>query len=257
MNCTIGILGGGQLCRMMGEAVRYNGLPFRLVALDPVPNCPAYDFIDEQIVADFKDEDAVIRFADSSDLITYEIELANGKALEALNRSGKQVHPSPATLRTIQDKYQQKSFLCSKGIPVPDFVSIEDSHDAELAARNFGYPFMVKARRDSYDGRGNFLVTCEGQIPEAMKHFSGRDLMAERYVDFVAEVSVIAARSVNGEICTYPVGENVHESNVLRTTIVPARIDSSVAGEAVSIAGETLQGLMRKGAGGNDIDITA
>lgn len=242
----VGIVGGGQLCRMMGEEIARKGLPYGLVAIDPTPECPASPFLGRQIVADYKDFEAIKTLAEEADVVTYEIELANGLALGFVERQVP-VHPSPQTLLRIQDKYEQKTFLKNRGLPVPDFRPVETRQDVALVARDFGYPFMLKARTDSYDGRGNFVISREADIDEALRAFGGRELMAERYVDFFKEASVIAARSTTGEIRTYPLGENLHENNILRMTVVPARVDASAARRAEWIAAATLNAL--EGAG--------
>lgn len=256
---TIGVVGGGQLCLMMGEAIEKNSLPFRLIALDPTENCPAYPFLDEQLVGDFKEERLIRELADTSDIVTYEIELAGSNILQELETGGKIIHPSPQTLRIIQDKYTQFNFLRKNGIPVPYSREIKNSRDGLIEALNFfGMPVMIKARRDSYDGRGNFLLEEESQIEEALSQFNDRDLMAQRYVNFVKEISVIAVRSTTGKIQTYPVGENEHgkDYNILLTTIIPARINSSIEQKARNIAANTLNVLEGAGVFGIEMFVT-
>jgi 5-(carboxyamino)imidazole ribonucleotide synthase len=230
---VIGVVGGGQLCLMLGEEVLRKRLPFDLIAVDPTADCPARPVLKKQIVADVKDRDAILRLAAESDIVTFEIEQANSEALAELERSRKVVHPSPATLRTIQDKLAQKSFLRSKGLPVPDFRAVEGRADLLAALDELGCPAILKARTDSYDGRGNRVIASRDDAEGALAAFQGRPLMLERFVDFDLEVSVIVSRSVSGEIRTYPVGENVHEENILRMTIVPARIEPAVARAAL------------------------
>lgn len=244
---VVGVVGGGQLCLMLGEETRRKGLPYDLVAVDPTDDCPARPVLKRQFVADFKDHDAILRMAAEADFVTFEIEQANSATLEGLEKQKKIVHPSPATLRTIQDKLAQKTFLRSKGLPVPDFRPVAGRDDLLAGLKEFGYPALLKARTDSYDGRGNRVIASADQVDAALAAFAGRPLMLERFVDFAMEVSVIAARSTTGEIRTYPVGENLHDDNILQMTIVPARIDPAVARVAEEVASETMKALQGAG----------
>ena len=248
MRKKIGFVGGGQLCRMIGEDIRSKNLPFELIALDPTPKCPAYPFLSEQIIGGFKDENKIRELAEKSDILTYEIELANSKILDELQKN-KPVHPSPETLKIIQDKYIQASFLKNNNIPVPDFMKICDETDLIEAINTFGLPLMIKARIDSYDGRGNFVLIEKGQIEGIIEMFKERSLMAQKYIHYDAEISVIATRNIKGEISTFPVGENIHgkDYNILRTTIVPARIKPDLEVKAKQVAEITMNTL--KGAG--------
>ncbi|QQG39389.1 MAG: 5-(carboxyamino)imidazole ribonucleotide synthase [Candidatus Aenigmatarchaeota archaeon] len=254
---TVGVIGGGQLCRMMGEEIVRKKLPFELVTLDPTEGCPAAPFAKKQIVADFKDSKAIRELAEQSDVMTYEIELAGYETLHELENMGKKVHPSSHTLQIVQDKFRQKSFLQSRGLPVPDFREVASSESIVRAAEWFGYPLMLKARTDSYDGRGNYLIKDSREIDTALAHFNGRRLMVEQYIEFDKEVSVIAARGTNGEIRTYPVGENIHEDNILRTTIVPARMDKATAQKAEALAAKTLKELRGAGVFGIEMFVRA
>jgi 5-(carboxyamino)imidazole ribonucleotide synthase len=244
---VIGVVGGGQLCLMLAGESRRKGLPFDFIAVDPTDDCPARPLLRKQIVADFKDPEALRRLAAEADVITYEIEQADSATLEEIEKSGKAVHPSPSTLRILQDKLVQKTFLRSKGLPVPDFRAIEGREDLLQSLRDFGCPALLKARTDSYDGRGNLVLASPDQTESALGAFNGRKLMVERHVDFALEISVIAVRSAAGEIRTWPVGENIHQDNILLTTIVPARIESAVARAAEEVARETLKALQGTG----------
>lgn len=246
---TIGVVGGGQLCLMMGEAIRDKDLPYELVAVDPTPNCPAYDFLAEQFIGDYKDEKQIQKLAESSDIITFEIELANSRILEKLRKEGMPVHPSPETLRIIQDKYTQAEFLRNHNIPVPNFQKIKGEIDLERMANEDGLPLMIKARKDSYDGRGNFTLRNQKDVKEVLSYFNGKDLMAQEYIPFDVEISVIAARDINGNVITFPVAENIHglDYNILETTIVPARINRSVISKAKKVAKDAMEALDGRG----------
>ncbi len=242
---TIGVVGGGQLCLMIGESIKDKDLPYRLIAVDPTPNCPAYSFLDDQLVGDYKDEEQIRKLGNSSDIITFEIELANSKVLEELRKKGLPVHPSPDTLRTIQDKYTQADFLYNSSIPVPNFESVSGKEELEQVISGYGLPLMIKARKDSYDGRGNFVLRKDSEVDGVLSYFNGREIMAQEYIPFDVEISVITARGVNGEISIFPVGENVHgkDYNILEKTIVPARVNKEIIEKAKGIAKQTMESL--------------
>lgn len=227
----------------------------QVIVLDPTKDCPAATVGARQIVADFKDKNAIVELSLQSDIITYEIESGNSEVLESLKASVS-VNPSPTTLRTIQDKLLQKTFLKNNNIPVPEFLQVDSLQDLRKKVSLFGYPLLLKARRDAYDGRGNYKIENEAQIDEAYSYFEGRSLMVEKWVDYKMEVSVIAARNTHGEIATYPVVENIHRENILEMTVAPARIDPHVAEEAERIARMTMEILHGSGVFGIEMFIT-
>lgn len=247
MGKVLGIIGGGQLGMMITEAAKK--MPehiSKIIVLDPVKNCSASQIGAEQIIADFKDRNAIMELAKKSDIITYEIESGDSEVLKIVQKDA-EINPSPETLQIIQDKYLQKSFLLKNNIPVPEFIKVESISDLEQGLKKFGYPSLLKARRDAYDGRGNFKIDSPKQIQKAFDYFNGKNLMLEKFVLFKMEVSVIAARNTKGQIKTYPLVENIHEENILRQTIAPARVNEKVAKKAEEIAQTTMNVL--KGAG--------
>jgi 5-(carboxyamino)imidazole ribonucleotide synthase len=245
MKNRIGIVGGGQLGRMLGFEAKRMG--FTVIVIDPTPNSPAGQVVDEQILADFKDGDAIRKLADKVDFLTFEVELANADALNELSKNGVSVNPSPKTLNIIKDKLKQKEFLQKSGIPVADFVQVETKEDILKVARKFGYPFLLKARFDAYDGRGNALIKNEKEIDGGLKKLEGRALYVEKFVPFIKELAVVVARSTKGEIATYPVVETVHKNNILHTLFAPARIDLKIQNKARKLASKVMEQL--KGAG--------
>ena len=253
---VLGIIGGGQLGMMLTEAAKkMNEYISDVIILDPTKNCPAAKVGARQIVADFKDKNAIVELSLQSDIITYEIESGNSEVLESVN-SEVTINPSPVTLRIIQDKYLQKKFLRENGLPVADFVATESLEDAKEKIKPFGHPVILKARRDAYDGRGNFRIENPEQITHAYEQFSGRSTMLERVVDFQMEVSVIAARNTKGQIATYPVVENIHEENILKMTIAPARVSKKISVEAEKIAEKTMEVLQGAGVFGIEMFVT-
>jgi len=212
--------------------------------LDPTDNCPAAQAGAKQIVGDFKDELAILKLAEQSDIITYEIESGNTDVLSKLKAK---IEPSPSTLGIIQDKFLQKTFLSKNELSVSQFYEITSLNDLREKIKELGLPVLLKSRRDAYDGRGNFKITSSDEIEKAYQHFDGKSLMVEKFVNFKMEVSVIAARNTKGDIVTYPLVENIHENNILKMTIAPARVSDDVIKDAGEIARKTMEVL--KGAG--------
>ena len=252
----LGIIGGGQLGMMLTEAAKSMPLDIsKIIVLDPTENCPAVKVGAEQIVADFKDKSSIKELAERSDIITYEIESGDSTVLKSLE-STCEINPSPETLRIIQDKLIQKKFLNDNNIPVAKFSEISSRSELEEKINEFGLPVLLKTRRDAYDGRGNFKINSSEHISEGLKIFEGKSLMLEEFIDFKMEVSVIAARSTTGEIQTYPLVENIHEDNILRTTIAPARISDEISKKAEEIAHKTMEVLHGAGVFGIEMFVT-
>ena len=256
MGKILGIIGGGQLGMMLTEAAKNMPLDIsKIIVLDPTENCPASKVGAEQIVSDFKDESSIRELAERSDIITYEIESGNSTVLKKLE-STCEINPSPETLEIIQDKLTQKKFLEGNNIPVAKFSEISSTSDLETKISELSLPVLLKVRKDAYDGRGNFKIDSTDQILTAMNIFEGKPLMVEEFVDFKMEVSVIAARNTNGEIQTYPVVENIHEENILKMTIAPARISAEISKNAEEIAHKTMEVLHGAGVFGIEMFVT-
>ena len=252
----LGIIGGGQLGMMITEAAKKMPEQIsKIIVLDPTENCPAAQEGAEQIVGDFKDKNAIIKLAEKSDIITYEIESGNTDVLKSVENIV-EIEPSPETLRIIQDKFLQKTFLKKNNIAVPEFVEITDISDLEEKLKRFGFPALLKARRDAYDGRGNFKINSSQEIKKAYDYFKNQKLMLEKFVPFKMEVSIIAARNTKGQIKTYPLVENIHEENILRQTIAPARVSETVSKKAEEIAITTMDVLNGAGVFGIEMFVT-
>ena len=252
----LGIIGGGQLGMMLTEAAKK--MPehiSKVIVLDPNENCSASLVGAEQIVADFKDKDSIINLANQVDIITYEIESGDSDVLKSVENQA-EINPSPETLKTIQDKFLQKTFLQNHNIPVPEFIKVENIEEVKEGLKKFGYPALLKARRDAYDGKGNFKIDSENEIQTAYDYFKGQKLMLEKFVPFKMEVSVIASRNTKGEIKTYPLVENIHEKNILRETIAPSRTSSTVSEKAEKIASNTMDVLKGAGVFGIEMFVT-
>jgi 5-(carboxyamino)imidazole ribonucleotide synthase len=256
MGKVLGIIGGGQLGMMLTEAAKdFSNEISEIIVLDPTKDCPASKVGAYQIVADFKDKKAIMDLASKSDILTYEIESGDSDVLKSIE-SQTTINPSPDTLKKIQDKLVQKIFLSQNGLPVADFEEIKSLEDLKEKAKKFGFPCLLKTRRDAYDGRGNFKINSEDEISNAFQQFQGQEMMLEKFVDFKMEVSVIAARNTLGKIATYPLVENIHEENILKITIAPARVNQSINQKAESIAKKTMEVLKGAGVFGIEMFVT-
>ena len=256
MSKVLGIIGGGQLGMMLSEAAKK--MPdhiTKVIVLDPTENCPAAQVGAEQIVADFKDKDAIIELSQKSDIITYEIESGDSQVLKSVEKDA-EINPSPETLKIIQDKLLQKRFLAENQIPVPEFIEINNLDDVYKTLEEYGYPALLKARRDAYDGRGNYKIDTKEDVQKAFDYFNGQKLLLEKFVPFKMEVSVIAARNTKGEIKTFPLVENIHEHNILRQTIAPARVSEKITENAEEIAEKTMNVLKGAGVFGIEMFVT-
>ena len=245
MKNRIGIVGGGQLARMLAYDAKKMG--FVVTVLDPVPNAPGGQVADEQIVAELDSHKALRELSQKSDYMTIEWELADAELLDHFSAKGIPVNPSAGTLAIIKDKLVQHQFLKKNMLPVADFSEVRSREDVVRAGRKFGYPLLLKARHGAYDGRGNALVDSEENIDAAMGKLKGRKLYVEKFVPFEKELSVMVARGMDGEIATYPVVENIHKNNILQVTIAPARISKAARQRARRAAIMTMEHL--KGAG--------
>ncbi len=247
---TLGVVGGGQLGRMLAEAAGPLGV--EVVVLDPTPDCPASPVATDQLLGDFDDEAAIRTLAERADILTFEIELADQDALERIeSETGTPVHPKPQTLRTIHDKLVQKRELEDAGIPVPPFRAVEDAADIREAIADYGAPVMLKARTGGYDGRGNVPVEGPDDAEAALEAVAG-PAMVEAFVDFQREISVIAVKGTD-EVRTFPVGENIHEAEILRETVVPARSSEDVLERAQTVAADVLEVMDGRGVYGIEL----
>ncbi|MCL2575030.1 MAG: 5-(carboxyamino)imidazole ribonucleotide synthase [Defluviitaleaceae bacterium] len=237
----IGIIGGGQLGKMMILEAKKMG--FYINVLDPDHTCPSSSICDTLIVGGLKDRDAILKLAEISDVITYEIEHINVDALYEIEKSGKPVYPTPASLAVIQNKLSQKRTLLEKGVPCPDLMEVNSVKDLLEAGEKFGYPMMVKACLGGYDGKGNFLLRSADGAQEAFDALGGSKtpLMVESFVDFEMEISVLACRGQNGDIAVYPVAQNDHKNEVLDLTRVPANISSEISQKAMDVARRVME----------------
>jgi 5-(carboxyamino)imidazole ribonucleotide synthase len=251
---TIGIVGGGQLGRMLTEAALPMG--FKVIVIDPGANCPAKQVGAEQIVASLDDKAALHQLAEKADVITVEIEHVDSILLGEIAALGTTVEPSPATIKMIQDKLAQKQFLASAGIPVADFVEITNIGSAEKALKDFGGTIIIKTRYGAYDGRGNMVIHTPEDIAKAFELFKDQKLYAEKFVNFQKELAVMIARNVSGETATYPVVETIQERNICIEVVAPAEIEKQQSQAAEQVALEVAHHLQGAGVFGIELFLT-
>ena len=234
---TIGIIGGGQLGRMLAIAARQ--MDYRTVVLDPDPNCPTSQVADGQVTAAYASRDTSMQLARSTDVVTYEFENVDADSVSAAAEL-KPVHPSPDVLRTAQHRLHEKNALLKAGIPVAPFRNVESLNDLQSASDALGYPMVLKTATQGYDGKGQVIITRAEDIEQSYEKLNkGRtELIVEQFIPFKMEISTICARTVDGKTATFPPSENIHSNHILDVSIVPARIDESVIENARSLAAD-------------------
>ncbi|KYC37470.1 5-(carboxyamino)imidazole ribonucleotide synthase [Scytonema hofmannii PCC 7110] len=265
----VGIIGGGQLAWMMGSATRTLGV--ELLIQTPGTNDPAVSVAKDIIFAPIDDANATAKLAQKCDVITFENEFVNIDALSKLAEQGVCFRPRLEALSPLLDKYHQRCYLRDLGLPVPKFVDIpeeererrgegEGGRSAALVSNaQLSFPVVLKARRHGYDGQGTFIIKEQSDLDRKLdsdsKNISG--FLLEEYVPFERELAIIAARSTNGEIMTYPVVETQQEEQVCRRVIAPADIPEQVALEIEDIARILLNSLQTVGVFGIELFLRA
>ncbi|KAI8877109.1 phosphoribosylaminoimidazole carboxylase [Backusella circina FSU 941] len=233
----VGVLGGGQLGRMMVEAA--SRLNLSVTILDAPLDAPAkqIESTQDHIQGAFNDAEKIRELASKVDVLTVEIEHVNAGVLAELETEGKvRVCPSAFTVKTIQDKFIQKQHLESHGIPVADYLETPTADDVRKAGDAFGYPFMLKSKTMAYDGKGNYVVKSSEDVEKAVQALSKTPLYAEKWAPFTKELAVMVVRRANGEVRSYPVVETIHKNSICHLVIAPAQIDGAVAKKAQGIA---------------------
>lgn len=238
---TIGILGGGQLGRMLSQAA--SRLGFDVVILDPEPDSPAGRVSARQIVAVYDDPEALSELGRACDVVTFEFENVPAASVERLEAAGARVAPGPLALATAQDRVAEKTFLNGVEAPTVAFAPVATLAELTAAIDALGLPALLKTRRDGYDGKGQVWIRSPEDAEAAFSALGGRPAILEAAADFVRELSVIAARGRDGAVAVYPLGENHHAGGVLRTTLAPAEVPTTTQRRAEQIARSILEGL--------------
>jgi len=230
---TIGVLGGGQLGRMLAHAATRLG--YRLHVYEPQANCPAGAVAHKEVNAPYEDLEKLAAFARECDVVTYEFEnvpAAPLKHIETLTS----LRPHWSVLETTQNRSREKRWLRDSGFPHARFAEVSAGGDLAAGIREVGVPCVVKTADFGYDGKGQLKVLCEADVPVALKKFSSQPVVIEQFVDFACEVSAVVARSASAAVRVFPISENIHTNHILDYSIVPARVPAEVLAKAEKLA---------------------
>ena len=234
---TIGIIGGGQLGRMMCLAAKAMG--YYVAVLDPTPNCPCGQVADIEITAKYDDMAAIKKLAEISDVITYEFENIDYAALAYLDKNAYLPQGSDV-LKITQHRHREKKAISDLGIPVADFFLVDNVESLEKC---FFYPSVLKTTMGGYDGKGQLVIKSKDDFTEAKNLVEKHECILEKWLPFDKEISVLIARSTSGESSVFPVPENIHVNNILHQSIVPARISPELEQKAIGYARKISENL--------------
>jgi 5-(carboxyamino)imidazole ribonucleotide synthase len=238
---SIGVIGGGQLGRMFTLDAKRMG--YHVIVLDPQEHSPCGQVADEQIVAAYGDAAAIDDLGRRAEVVTYEFENIAIASVERLEQHGYRVSPASSVLRITQDRLAEKRFVRECGIPTADFAAIDRVDDLSSAAMTIGFPAILKTVRGGYDGKGQWRVASMDEARAAFNAARGAQLIYERMIPFVRELSVVATRSAGDRVVTYPVCENTHDAGILAMTVAPARVKEEIARRARDMASRIGRGL--------------
>ena len=237
---AIGVLGSGQLGRMFAIAARRMG--YRVHTLSPDQDTPTGQVADVEVNAAYQDLDAIAKFASAVSVVTFEFENVPAATAAAAERNAP-VRPAGQVLHTTQHRLREKTFLSRAGLPLTPFRRVASLEDLTSAARELGLPAILKTADFGYDGKGQFRIADVSELAQAWRAVGERESVLEAFVDFEREISVVAARGVDGEFVHYGAIENQHRNGILNTSLAPARVTESVTRQAVEIARAVLEKL--------------
>jgi 5-(carboxyamino)imidazole ribonucleotide synthase len=237
---TIGILGGGQLGRMLAQAAAKLG--FRTHVYCPDPKSPAFDVTRDFTIAPYEDESALTLFADSVDVVTYEFENVPARTA-ALVAQHRPLYPDARALATTQDRLTEKTWINDLGIPTARFAAVDDRASLAKGVGHVSRPAVLKTRRFGYDGKGQIMLREGLDLDAAWNLIGKQSSILEAFVPFDREVSVVAARGIDGSFAAWDVAENRHEHHILKTTVVPAAISEAASAAAIDCARRIAESL--------------
>ncbi|SLN50448.1 5-(carboxyamino)imidazole ribonucleotide synthase [Pseudooctadecabacter jejudonensis] len=250
---TIGILGGGQLGRMLSVAAARLG--FKTCIYEPGGDCPASHVANYHFQKDYADTDALTQFAQSCDVVTYEFENIPAEALDTIEAHAP-IHPNRDALTTSQDRFLEKNFLTRIGLQTAPYAAVDDAEGLQLAIDQIGTPAILKTRRLGYDGKGQARLMSPDDADQALADMAGAPAILEGFIDFSHEVSVIGTRSLDGAVSCFDPGENVHRNGILHTTTVPAKLTPSQRTDAVLLTANIMGALNYVGTMGVELFVT-
>lgn len=254
---TLGIAGGGQLARMMAQSALQLGC--QIAILERQADCPAATLAKHRLVGDWNQLDDLKRLAEVSDIVILENEFVDADAIAALEAAGVCVRPGSFTLRLVQDKLIQKGVLADAGLTVPPFQAAANIEEATAAGESFGWPVVLKKRRNGYDGKGNRTVASALEMPDAWRELDGgkSELFVEAFCAFTDELAVMVTRGVDGATIAYPVVHTVQRNHVCEEVRAPAPVSAALAGQAIQLALRAAETVGMIGSMGVEMFLTA
>lgn len=238
---TIGILGGGQLGKMLADAAREMG--YRTMVLDPSPEGCAKLSCDEYLASSYGDEAALKKMAEECDVVTYEFENVPSETIDRLQEMGAYIPQGKKPLYITQHRMREKGAVNSLGIKTTDYEEVLSVTDLKTAIEKIGYPAILKTSTGGYDGKGQWVIRDEEGLSELIRNFKEGEYILEKMVKFQCELSCLAVRSTDGSTAAFPVGENIHKNGILHITIVPSRMDEEIRKRAEETALKIIEGL--------------
>jgi len=231
---TIGIIGGGQLGRMMAIAAKYMG--YDVIVLDPTPNCPTAQVADGHIVAAYDDMEKIKELTEKSDCVTYEFENVDLAAAKFIEEAGK-LPQGALALEVTQNREKEKNLMKEARLPVPEFRIVTNASECEEALKEITFPAVIKTCRGGYDGKGQLKIETDQDIDAAIQFADqGGTFIIEEWISFDKEISVVFTRSQTGEMTIFPLAENDHKDHILYETIAPANVSENVSEKAFEAA---------------------
>jgi 5-(carboxyamino)imidazole ribonucleotide synthase len=233
---VVGIIGGGQLARMLCLAGAPLGITFRVI--ENQPECPAAGVAGKIFLGDWNQPDILREFGESCDVITLENEFVEAGALRIIEEAGIRIYPTPATMEIVQDKFLQKSELVKHGVKVAPFCAVGDPGEVQRCGMEYGWPIILKTRKLGYDGKGNTTVTGPEDVERAWHDLGGgrHALYCEKFIAFESELATIITTGRSGERAIYPIVETVQKNHICHEVLCPAPFNDAILREASSIA---------------------
>ena len=237
----IGIIGGGQLAKMMAISAMKFG--FNIFILEKSQNSPSESLASEILYGDWDDPNNLLALAKKVDIVTLENEFVDAKSLKVLEEKGYKLFPSSTTINLVQDKLMQKQVLSDAGVKVAPFAKVDSKNDIYREAKRLGWPVILKTRRNGYDGKGNVTIRDEKDINSAWEKLNGdqRKLYVEGFCDFKSELATMVTRSIEGEIAMYPIVESIQNNHICHTVKAPASIKKEIADMAYELSKKAVE----------------
>ena len=253
---TLGIVGGGQLAKMLAQSALQFGC--EVVVLERNEHSPAACLATETVIGDWDNPDCLLKLGSFVDVVTLENEFVDADSLAALEQFGHPLFPTATTIRTVQDKLLQKRALAAAGLPVPRFIATPDKAAVAAAAQEFGWPLVLKKRRNGYDGKGNFTVRSVSDIDAAWAQLGGdaNALYAEEFCPFTSELAVMIARGRTGDVAEYPIVETIQRDHICQVVKAPADVPAANAARAAEIAHKAVEAVGHVGVMGVEMFLT-